>query len=644
MQTLLNEYYSGKLSRRGFLGRLVAAGITAASAAQVVDAADLGQTAAGGEGATSITGTGGDLLVEQMRAAGSRFVFTNPGSMEVGFFDALTDRDDVKVIMGLHESIVIPMADGYHRVTQQPAFVNVHTIGGTAQMAGQLYNAHFDGSALVITSGMVDTTVFSDEGGLGPNRGMSQGDINRMFTKVSWDVRNPASVAVSLRRAYKVATTAPGGPVYIAYSREALSAKNVAGAIYPRDNFLVEARPRPAKDQIETLARWMLDAERPIPIFGDEVWKSGAQDDVIALCELLGLPAAGPGLRQGFRNVPTSHPHYIGTYAVDAPYPRGQADLVIQVGMRDWGGTAIPTTSPLAPGAKFVAMGIDTAMLGRTQPLDLAVVADVKAAIRDLTDAITSMATADRLARIRDGRAAKVKAAVAETRRQLLASIRSNYGKAPIHPDELAYEMEQTLDPDAILVLESQTSPGSQNNPGTTLFTAGHREGEKMWVTNTGLSLGWGLGAAIGAKLGEPNRQVVCSIGDGAVMFSAAAFWTMKRYQVPVLTIVWNNQNYQAVRNGFYAYDGRMKATGRFHGMYLGDPDIDFVKLAESQGVKGERISSGSDLRAALRRGIQATRDGNPYVVDVAISRFGGGAESTWHQGYKLAAERKRMV
>jgi benzoylformate decarboxylase len=644
MRTLLNDYYSGALSRRNFLGSLVAAGFTAASAARVVDAADLGQSPAAGGDAAAVTGTGGELLVEQMRAAGSRFVFTNPGSMEVGFFDALTDRDAVKVIMGLHESIVIPMADGYHRVTQQPAFVNVHTIGGTAQMAGQLYNAHFDGSALVVTSGMVDTTVFSDEAGLGPNRGMSQGDINRMFTKVSWEVRNPASVPLSLRRAYKVATTAPGGPVYVAYAREALTAKNVTGEIYPRENFLVEARPRPAKDQIETLAKWLLEAERPVPIFGDEVWKSGAQHEVIALCELLGLPAAGPGLRQGFRNVPTTHPQYIGTYSASAVYPRGGADLLLQIGTRDSGGTAVPTTSQRSPGRKFVAVGIDTAMLGRTQPMDLAIVADVKAAIRDLIDAVTSMATADRLARIRDPRLSMVKAAVAENHRQMLASVKANFGKAPIHPDELAYEMEQTLDRDGILVLESQTSPGNQNNPGTTLFTAGHRENEKLWITNTGLSLGWGLGAAIGVKLGEPNRQVVCSIGDGAVMFSAAAFWTMKRYQVPVLTVVWNNQNYQAVRNGFYGYDGRMKATGHYHGMFLGDPDIDFVKLAESQGVSGEKVTAGSDLKAALRRGIQATRDGNPYVIDVAIARFGGGAESTWHQGYKLAVERKRMV
>jgi acetolactate synthase I/II/III large subunit len=118
----------------------------------------------------------------------------------------------------------------------------------------------------------------------------------------------------------------------------------------------------------------------------------------------------------------------------------------------------------------------------------------------------------------------------------------------------------------------------------------------------------------------------------------------MKRYQVPVLTIIWNNYYYQAVRNGFYAYGGRMKDTGHYHGLYIGDPDIDFVKLADSQGVKGEKAATVSELKAAIKRGVQATRDGNPYVIEVIVARMGGGAESTWHQGYKLAPERTRQV
>ena len=87
-----------------------------------------------------------------------------------------------------------------------------------------------------------------------------------------------------------------------------------------------------------------------------------------------------------------------------------------------------------------------------------------------------------------------------------------------------------------------------------------------------------------------------------------------------------------------------MASSGKYVGMYLGDPDIDFVKLAASQGVGGEHVEAGRDLPGALQRGIKATRDGNPYLVDVLIARYGGGAESTWHESFNLAARRRRSV
>jgi thiamine pyrophosphate-dependent acetolactate synthase large subunit-like protein len=158
-----------------------------------------------------------------------------------------------------------------------------------------------------------------------------------------------------------------------------------------------------------------------------------------------------------------------------------------------------------------------------------------------------------------------------------------------------------------------------------------------MWLSNTGYSLGWGVGASTGAKLAAPDRQVVCSIGDGSVMYAASGFWTQARYGIPVLTVVWNNHNYQTVRRFYHRYGGKMAKSGHYPGMYLGDPDIDFVQLAGSQGVPGERVEKGHQLEAALRRGTAATRGGSPYLIDVEIARYGDGADSTWHQEFNLA-------
>jgi benzoylformate decarboxylase len=643
MRELLREYLDGRLSRRGFLQRLIATGFTVAAASSIVDAADVDTAAVADDVRYPVvTGTGGDLLAEQVKAAGTRFVFTNPGSFEVGFFDALTDRPELQVIVGLHEGIVVPMADGYHKVTGRPAFVNVHAVAGTAQMAGQLYNAHRDGSAIIVTAASLDNTLYSDEIRLAGRPGFSQTEINRQFTKISWEIKNAQSIPVFARRAFKTASTAPGGPVYVCFARGALETPNVKGEIWPAETFSIQTRPRPSTDAAEQLAKYLIEAERPIGVFGDEIWKSGAQAEAVALAEMLGLAAAAPGplgrtAALAFVNFPVQHPQFVGEYLIAKPFGDKKFDLAVEFGTRgDMGELELPR-EPTDPSLKNVAVGIDTAMLGRTRPLALAVVADIREALRDVMAAVKSMATPARLQKLRTDRLAAVQPYAASQLASVRDNAKKNFDHSPIHPDRLAYEIEQAIDPDAIIVAENLTG---QNG----LFRLGYRPDEKFWLSSAGDSLGWGVGAAIGAKLGAPDRQVVLSIGDGAVMYSASGFWTMVRYGVPVLTVVWNNYNYQAVRNVFERYDKRMLGTGQYHGMYLGDPEIDFVKLAASQGVRGEKVTAAGDIKAALQRGIQATRDGNPYLVEVIISRLGPGASSTWHQKFSLAAERKKKV
>ncbi len=633
MRDLVRAYLDGCVSRRGFLARLTAAGFTGAAARAMLEAAELGTLeAVESAAARVVTGTGGDLLVEQVKAAGARFVFTNPGSLEVGFFDALTDRPELQVIVGLHEGLVVSMADGYFKATLRPAFVNVHAAVGTAQMAGQMYNAHHDGSALVVTAGLNDPTVYSDDMALAPAQGFAQGDINRQFTKISWEVRNGASAAVAIRRAFKVAATAPGGPVYVAVSRGALQEK-VSGEVWPREAFLVEARPRPAADQVQALARVFVEAKRPVVVVGDEVWKAGAAADTIALCETLGAAIAGSGMT-AFQYVSAAHPQYVGgRYQDERPYPFGSADLVVQLGTRDPGGGAVPERPPVDPNATFVAVGLDTNMLGRTQPLDLAVVGDAGQAVKDLADAVGALATRERLARIRQDRLSAIAPAVSAALSERLSRARATFDDTPIHPDRLGYELEQHLDRNAIVVTENL--PGLMGKHDFLRFGPGVEQ--KLGIATAGSSLGWGLGAALGVKLGALDRLVVLSIGDGSVMYSAAGFWSLARYEVPVLIVVWNNRNYQTVRASYHRYKGRMAATGHYHGVFLGDPDIDFVKLAESQGVRGRRVTSPSEIAAALKRGVAEVRAGRPYLIEFLVACIGGGAESTWHQRFSAA-------
>jgi benzoylformate decarboxylase len=644
MQHLLQQYLAGALSRRGFFEKLVATGFSVAGARAVVAASQEGAISAAKR--TVATGTGGDLVAEQIKAAGTKYIFTNPGSYEVGFFDALTDRPELQVIMGLHEGIVIPMADGYHKVTNEPAFVNVHAIGGTAQMAGQLSNSYRDGSAIVVTAGMKDISGFLDDAMLMPRPGFSQIEITRQFQKMAWEARDPASFPLMTRRAYRVAMAAPGGPVYVCYASAGLERTNVSAEILPRDAFLVDARPRPSKSQVERLARMLIESERPAIVVGDEVWKSGAQADVVKLAELVGLAVAGGSGNSitAFKSFPTAHRQYASNFRT--AYPGNGPDVVVQYGTRDLGDYSIGSgrnaapDQPLLGGARFAAVGIDPDTMGRTMPLDLAVVGHVAETTRDLIDAVQSLATADRLQKIRAARLATIAAAIEKARDTRQKTARADLEGTAIHPERVSLALDRVADRNAIIVGENW----SGREASGTFINYGFRDDERMWLENGGRALGWGVGAALGAKLAAPNRQVILTIGDGAVMYSAAGLWSLARYGVPVLVVVSNNKYYQTVRGAFAGYNGRMTSTGKYHGLYLGDPDIDFVKLAESQGVKAERVTASADLEAALKRGVQATRDGKPYLLDVHVSRTGRGADSNWHQTFNLAATRTAKV
>ena len=639
MQQLIKRFLDKELTRRGLTRELASVGLTAAAAQSLLDTLDATETAGSGlsvPGTRELTGSGGELVMEQAKAAGSEYLFTNPGSFEVGIFDAQI-TSGVPLIMGLHEGIVVAMADGYHRASLKPAFVNVHVIAGTAQMGGQLYNASRDGAALVVTAGMLDNELWSDEGILAPRPGYDQKDVPRQFTKFCWESRDARSLTMMLRRAYKVATTPPGGPVYLAMTNGALETKGVTSQVVPGERFLMSARPRPEAAAVEQAADWLAQAKRPLIVVGDEVWKSGAQASLERFAEKYRVPvASGTG---GYFNFPSRNPFHLGRFSMRSAYASAGVDLALMVGARDFGIWRLPS-GPEAPlDARIVRIGLNSGNMGRNYPTDLTMLADVKQSLADLDAAMGARIPRQRMDAFGRDRGEEIRGMTAKMWREFDSRVQGNFGLSPMHPDEMTYVTAKSVEPGSIVVGEVHSGYNQHNN-----FHWGYGDGDPVWIGYTGNSLGWGLGAATGAKLAQPDRPVVCSIGDGAVMYQSSAFWSQARYGVPVLTVVWNNHNYQTVRGGFHRYDGQMAATGKYAGMYLGDPDIDFVQLAQSQGIEGERATTPAELEAAVKRGTQATRQGQPYVVEAMIRRIGAGADSTWHEGFKLSDRMAKAI
>ena len=565
-----------------------------------------------------VSGTGGELLMHQLVAQGVEYAFTNTGSAEAGFFDAFLTVPGVQPILLLNESLVLSAADGYARASRKVGFVNVHLAAGTRQGSGQLFNANFDGTPLVVTAAMRDNGSFGDHNTLGVSSGFAQMNTVQDVTKNRWEVRDARGIPMATRRAFKEALTMPTGPVYLAYSGEALDQTDVEALIRPGEP--VELSQAPPDATLTAIHDALLNAEKPLLVVGPDVANARAQRELLELVENYALPVAINFF--DYESFPPTHPNHIGM--VDG-VADGEHDVVCCIGYRP--NTRANPTDERFPEALKIGIGHDPAMLGNTFALDLHLWSDVNPALVAL-NALWNPADAN-LHHLSQRRA-ELSAAGAARLASRAEAVASHSTDKPIHPDYLSQRMGACLAPGSVVVSEN-FSQSDQFMP------FGFEEDDWSLVRTYGGSLGYGLGGAVGAQLAHSDRPVVLSIGDGSVMYSAAGFWTMARYGLPIVTVVWNNLQYQTVRNNFARWGGNMKEQNRYPETFLGDPEIDFVMLARAQGIDGQRVDEPADLDAALKRAREVQAAGEPYLLDVRITNVGPGADQSWYKEFRLA-------
>ncbi len=571
----------------------------------------------------TITGTGGMLLVQTLKDAGVEYIFTNPGSAETGIFAALAEDGDQKLVMGKHEGLVAAMADGYHRISGKVGVVIAHVMGGSYQLAGQLFNAQVAGSSLLVIAGDWASEL-QDYRGLAPFPGLTQAESMRPITKdarCAYQVHtNPAAISVATIRALREATTPPTGPVYLSISAELLNREGLETTIGEGARYQIE-RPGPARPEtIEAIARRLAEAQCPVVMFGDDVWRGGAQAEAVRLAELLELPVFTS--RTIFANFPTRHPLFCGNYPVSKDFEKVtglKPDLLFLVGCQGvHGGVQEPSVMQIGP---------NPLLMGRHYPLDVAVQCELRDTLRGLTDALSRSSASGGWARQRSKVRAFAKLLI-EREENL---VREHQNDSLTHPSVLEAHLAELLPKNAVMVQESSTAR-------TALMSFG--QGGMAWTRSGGGSLGFGVGAAIGAKIAVGReRPVVLNLGDGALGYSMAGFWTMARYNTAILTVVSNNESYQIVRHNWAKDmpDSKMIRDGKYPGLWLSAPAVDYVGLARAQGVEGECVKTVKELEPALRRGLDITTRGNrPYLVEVAVAREGIGAESTWYQDWQL--------
>jgi thiamine pyrophosphate-dependent acetolactate synthase large subunit-like protein len=251
----------------------------------------------------------------------------------------------------------------------------------------------------------------------------------------------------------------------------------------------------------------------------------------------------------------------------------------------------------------------------------------VRGTLQALIEALTRMNASDRWRKQR----AKVRAFARTLIEREEKLVREHEHDAVIHPAVLEAQMAALLPTNAVMVQESSTAR-------TALMNFGH--GGMTWTRSGGGSLGFGVGAAIGAKVAVGReRPVILHLGDGALGYSAMGFWTMARYNTAMLIVVSNNESYQIVRHNWARQmpDSKMVRDGKYPGLMLGSPMVDYVGLARAQGIDGEAVTKPQDLETALRRGLaRVTEENRPYLLDVSVAREGVGADATWDQEWEV--------
>ena len=654
MREIVRDYLDGRIPRRTFVKRMSQAGFGAAAAASALKSLEPLAHAQGGQAAQPqggqaapvqgspagdspagglvipFEGTGGELLAEQLRAAGIKFLFLGNGSGLGSLCDALVDRPDMQLILAVHEDHCVSMADGYAKASGKAGFVMFSRVA-TPHATSNMYNAMKDRSSIVVTSDHAETT---REGRDGLEDIDDWLETVGQFTKFRWVVHEANRIPEWTMRALKLATTMPGGPTYLRFPRDVLYEKQVRAGIYPAGTFDIPMTLRPDPSEVEQAARILLEATSPILNVGYEVWASGASDavaSVVTLAETLAIPVTqSPSWAADF---PTTHPLFIkssGRYpeTIDAYLNMGAA----MDGSASQGGGRLRN-------AKIIHASMDAGRLGTAYPVHVALAAHVRETAAALVDSIKSLATNQRLAQIRESRQAAIERFTKGMRESFEFAARRRFDQMPLTWECLSFEINAALDRDAYIVEEF----GTQGPKALQWFP--FAEGEKTKIgRTTGYALGWGVGAAIGVKLATPNNQVVCLQGDGGFLFGQSeALWTMSRYDVPIIVVIFNNRSYNETRGRMYAQGGRQAEEKKDMLSYLGDPNVDFVSIASAFNIKGEQVQNRDQIRAAMTRAVKATRDGRPYLIDALVERGESGAAG-WYPAYSVAKSRTRQV
>jgi acetolactate synthase-1/2/3 large subunit len=549
-----------------------------------------------------------EVFLKTLSEHGVDYFFCNPGTDFPPIVEAFTRAQGSNArlpqpVLVPHENLAVAMAHGAYLMTGRPQAVMVHVNVGTGNTINNITNATRDRAPLILAAGR---TPFTEQGSFG-SRSRSIHWAQEMFDQagmvrelVKWDyeMKVPEQAADVAARAYEMTMTSPRGPVYLVLPREPLSAP-VSDTLSSAPRQL-PALGQPDPQAIATLAGWIAKAQSPLIITSSD-GDPRAVAALSKLAEAYALPVVNHNPR--VVTLPSSHPMHAG-YDSGPLVP--EADLIINAECDvPW----YPHFDRLTSGCKVAHVGEDPVYQRypmRTFPSDLSLVArsaDVfealHAALETHRPAMTSAIDARRKQaaerrRVRAEKAAKDAKGAADK----------------ITPAFLSHCIGEAFGNDAVIFNEYPLS----------LEHCPREKAETFYSLGPAGGLGWGLGAAIGAKLAAPEKLIVATLGDGSYMFGnpTVSHWVQQKFKLPILSIVFNNSRYGAVRRATLSMfkDG---VAGETDGRFLADldPSPPFDEFVTAQGGHGERVERPEDVPAALKRALDAVHGGKQVLLNV---------------------------
>jgi len=548
--------------------------------------------------------TGAQAIVRSLEELGVEHIFGLPGGMILPTYDPLMDSTRLRHILVRHEQGAGHAAEGYAHVTGKVGVAIATSGPGATNLVTSLANANMDSIPVVAITGQVPASLIGTDA-------FQEADIvgvTMPVTKHSILVKDPDEIPAAIAAAFHIAATGRPGPVLVDIAKSAQVATTMFS--WPQELVLPGYHPvtKPHAKQVREAARMLATARRPVLLVGGGVLRAGASAQLRALVDACGAPVTTTLMARGA--LPDTHPQHLGMPGmhgtVAAVAALQKADLIVALGSR-FDDRVTGQLSSFAPNAAIVHADIDPAEIGKNRAVDVPIVGDLREVLTDL------------LPELEREHAQHGKPDLGAWWRQL-DSWRETFplgydepSDGMLAPQYVTRRIGELTGPEAVYV-----AGVGQHQMWASQFIRYERP--NSWLNSAGLgTMGYAIPAAMGAKVGAPDRTVWAIDGDGCFQMTNQELATCTINEIPIKVAIINNSSLGMVRQWqTLFYDSRYSHTD----LHTGHDTIrvpDFVKLAEAYGAVGLRCDSKADVDATIKRALEI--DDQPVVVDFTVSR-----------------------